>query len=218
MINDASLKPISGDMADHIARVAARLFAARGFDATPVRTIVEAAGVTKPTLYYHFGSKEGLAQALLTHPMTAFVATLRACVGVTDDPVTNLAAQVESHFQFMRDNPDRGRFFYALFFGPVSTKLSSELAGFGRQIGEVMREGVERVVEAGIVDASRADAFCTTIHGTVVVHTMDFLYEKPACIERRPVDFGPILARTIVNDLIRGFGARPAPSPSPLRP
>ena len=25
-----------------------------------------AAGVTKPTLYYHFGSKEGLAQALLT--------------------------------------------------------------------------------------------------------------------------------------------------------
>ena len=41
----------------------------RGYDATPVRAIVEAAGVTKPTLYYHFGSKEGLAQALDPVPL-----------------------------------------------------------------------------------------------------------------------------------------------------
>ena len=40
-----------------------------GFDATSVREIVEAAGVAKPTLYYYFGSKEGLAQALLTVPL-----------------------------------------------------------------------------------------------------------------------------------------------------
>ena len=45
-----------------IARVAARLFASRGFDATSVREIVEGAGVAKPTLYYYFQSKEGLAR------------------------------------------------------------------------------------------------------------------------------------------------------------
>ncbi|MCA1685458.1 MAG: TetR/AcrR family transcriptional regulator, partial [Planctomycetia bacterium] len=65
-------------VARHIARVAARQFASRGYDATPVRAIVEAAGVTKPTLYYHFGSKEGLARALLTLPMTGLVNTLQA--------------------------------------------------------------------------------------------------------------------------------------------
>ena len=198
-----------GDMARHIARVAARLFASQGYDATSVRTIVEAAGVTKPTLYYHFGSKEGLAQALLTDPMTAFVATLQACLGSTDDPVANLAAQVEVHFQFMRDDPDRGRFFYALFFGPLSTSLSSELAGFGRQIGEAMRAGVARVVEAGIVDPARAGAFETACRGTVVVHTMDFLYEKPVCHDRPPAEYGPVLALSIVTDLIRGFGVAP---------
>ncbi len=48
-----------------ILRVAARLFATRGFEATSVREIVEAAGVTKPTLYYYFGSKEGLATGAL---------------------------------------------------------------------------------------------------------------------------------------------------------
>ena len=207
--DEAILKPMAGDMAGHIERVAARLFASRGYDATSVRTIVEAAGVTKPTLYYHFGSKEALAQALLTDPMNAFVATLRGCLGATVDPVANLSAQVEAHFRFMRENPDRGRFFYALFFGPLGSSLSSELAGFGRRISEVMRDGVARVVEAGIVDADRADAFGTAIHGTVVVHTMDFLYDRPPCVERSPVDFGPFLARTIVSDLIRGFGAFP---------
>ena len=41
-------------VARHIARAAARLFAERGYDATSVREIVEAAGVAKPTLYYYF--------------------------------------------------------------------------------------------------------------------------------------------------------------------
>ncbi len=42
-----------------------RLFASRGYAATSIREIVEAAGVTKPVLYYHFQSKEGLYRAIL---------------------------------------------------------------------------------------------------------------------------------------------------------
>lgn len=41
------------------------LFHARGYDAVGVQEIVERAGVTKPTLYYYFGSKLGLLKALL---------------------------------------------------------------------------------------------------------------------------------------------------------
>ena len=74
-------------VARHIARVAARLFAQNGYDATSVREIVEAAGVAKPTLYYYFRSKEGLAQALLTVPLSNLVATLRQAVGTVEDPV-----------------------------------------------------------------------------------------------------------------------------------
>jgi len=198
-------------MAIHIGRVAARLFASRGFDATSVRTIVEAAGVTKPTLYYHFGSKEGLAQALLTNPMTEFVTHLKHCLAASDDPVANLASQLGAHFTFMRDDPDRGRFFYALYFGPLCTSLSSELAGFGKQINQAMREGIAAVVAAGIVDPARADAFALACRGTVVIHTMQFLYEPSGCLDALPVEFGPDLARTIVSDLIRGFGASPSP-------
>ena len=41
------------------------LFTNRGYAATSVREIVEMAGVTKPALYYHFESKEGIYLAIL---------------------------------------------------------------------------------------------------------------------------------------------------------
>src|SRR3954470_18857643 len=88
------------ERARHIAHVAARLFAARGYDATPVRAIVEAAGVTKPTLYYHFGSKEGLAQALLIVPMARLEARLRGILERPGAPAARLAELVEAHFAF----------------------------------------------------------------------------------------------------------------------
>jgi AcrR family transcriptional regulator len=39
---------------------AERLFGERGLDGVSVRELVEDAGVTRPVLYYYFGSKEGL--------------------------------------------------------------------------------------------------------------------------------------------------------------
>ena len=50
---------------ERIMQCAEELFYSRGYDATGVQEIVERAGVTKPTLYYYFGSKKGLLKAIL---------------------------------------------------------------------------------------------------------------------------------------------------------
>ena len=83
LATDAVLEesPDLAPIAARIARVAARLFAERGFDATSVREIAEASGVTKPTLYYHFGSKQGLGEAILTRPMAQMARRLAAIAG-----------------------------------------------------------------------------------------------------------------------------------------
>lgn len=195
-----------GGMARHIARVAARLFAARGYDATPVRAIVEAAGVTKPTLYYHFGSKEGLAQALLTVPMTRLVARHEEAVADVADPLVALERLIEANFAFCREDPDRARFVYALFFGPLASGLSAELAGHGQRLTELMHEGVRRVADAGLIDPDRTGACASAVRGLVVIHTMDFLY--------RGGTLGPELAGRLVADLLNGFG-RQGPPPKP---
>lgn len=202
---------MAGGVAKHIARAAARLFASDGYEATSVRTIVEAAGVTKPTLYYHYGSKEGLAKALVTDPLTGLAEALRACLAATDDPTAGLVAQVDEHFRFMRDDPDRGRFFYAMAFGPHGREsgLAAMMMGLGRQIDEAMLAGVDRLVRAGLVEEGRAARFATALHGVIVVHTLDFLCEKSGCRASVGEADGAGLARTIVGDLLRGFGAGP---------
>src|SRR3954451_12678458 len=109
----ASSRNEPGAVARHIARVAARLFATQGYEATSVRQIVEAAGVTKPTLYYHFGSKEGLAHALMHLPMTSLIERLRGVIETPGDPVDDLRQIFKAHFDFCREEPDCVRFIYA---------------------------------------------------------------------------------------------------------
>ena len=53
------------DNRGNILDVALHLFSDKGYDAVSVQEIVEAAGITKPTLYYYFGSKYGLLEAIL---------------------------------------------------------------------------------------------------------------------------------------------------------
>lgn len=48
-----------------ILESALELFYERGYDAVGVQEIVDRAGVTKPTLYYYFGSKKGLLESIL---------------------------------------------------------------------------------------------------------------------------------------------------------
>lgn len=45
---------------ERILREATRLFGHAGYAGASVREVVEAAGVTKPTLYYYFKNKEDL--------------------------------------------------------------------------------------------------------------------------------------------------------------
>lgn len=48
-----------------ILQCAKELFYLKGYDAVSVQEIVDRAGITKPTLYYYFGSKLGLLETLM---------------------------------------------------------------------------------------------------------------------------------------------------------
>lgn len=188
----------SGEVARRIARVAAELFAKRGYDATSVRNIVEAAAVTKPALYYYFQSKEGLAHALLTEPMTRLVATLRAIVDGPGNPIETLEQLLEAQFAFCREDPERARFVYALFFGPLGGSLSAELLQYAHSMRAIVEEAIQQLVADGTIDAERVDVFAASLRGLVTAYTMDFLYRDA------PLD--PELPRRSVQCLIQGFG------------
>jgi TetR/AcrR family transcriptional regulator len=58
-----------------ILAVAREEFASRGFKAARLQDIAERAGLTHPTLLYHFGSKEGLYSAVIEDAVDDWAAT-----------------------------------------------------------------------------------------------------------------------------------------------
>ncbi len=189
-------------MAQHIARIAASLFAQQGFDATSVRQIVEAAEVTKPTLYYHFGSKMGLAEALLTRPLETLSVQISDIVRQESDPVRAVARLIEAHFQFCQEAPDRARVAYAVMFGPLNSSLAGMLGPYAEKFDIHLNQAVDRLALCGLItgDAETRNGLSTALRGLVVIHTVDFLYRNQSLPEDLPA--------RLVDQLLQGFSYR----------
>lgn len=63
---------------EQILAAASKLLAKGGVAAVTTRAVCEAAGVTAPTLYHHFGDKDGLLSVLVAQGVTAFMGSKRA--------------------------------------------------------------------------------------------------------------------------------------------
>jgi AcrR family transcriptional regulator len=72
---------------DEILAIAADLFAERGFGATTVREIADAAGILSGSLYHHFDSKESMVEELLRSFLNDITCAYREEAASTDDPV-----------------------------------------------------------------------------------------------------------------------------------
>ena len=79
------------------------------------RAICDAAGVTAPTLYHHFGDKDGLLAAVVDFGWAAFLKTKLAVAAVVHDHVADdIRAGWDNHLEFARENPS----FYKLMWSP----------------------------------------------------------------------------------------------------
>jgi AcrR family transcriptional regulator len=69
-----------------LVRLAADLFAEKGFRATTVREIADAAGILSGSLYHHFDSKESIGDEILREFLDDVLGGYREAVAGTDDP------------------------------------------------------------------------------------------------------------------------------------
>lgn len=88
---------------------ATKLFANQGFAQTSVREIVESAGVTKPTLYYYFGSKDGLFEVLVTERISCDTQAFEEILGGEEPHMERLGILSRLRLERMREDPDFAR-------------------------------------------------------------------------------------------------------------
>ncbi|WP_434445187.1 TetR/AcrR family transcriptional regulator [Lentzea sp. E54] len=91
---------------DRLLLAAAELLENGGTVST--RAVCERAGVQAPTLYHHFGSKQGLIDAVLNHGFTQYTA-----VESSGDPLGDLREGWDRHVRFGLEHPS----FYGLLYG-----------------------------------------------------------------------------------------------------
>jgi TetR/AcrR family transcriptional regulator, cholesterol catabolism regulator len=76
----------AGSRRDEILAIAARLFSEKGFEATTVRDIGDAAGILPGSLYHHFATKEEILDELLSAFVAQLVPSYEAIVAGNSDP------------------------------------------------------------------------------------------------------------------------------------
>ncbi len=137
---------------------ALRLFTAKGYAATTVREIVAAAGVSKPVLYYYFGSKEGIYLELMQDPLGRFEAMLLEMFQGTGGARERIVSLLDSTFQMVLTEVDVTRLMYAMYFGPPQGRPTSTL----RRYTKKLVENVRFLVAQGLRTGSFSPAIRTT--------------------------------------------------------
>ncbi len=83
---------------DHLVKLAAELFARKGFQATTVREIADEAGILSGSLYHHFDSKETIVDEVLRTFLEDLVAHYRRALETEGDPRSVLSEMVRIGF------------------------------------------------------------------------------------------------------------------------
>ncbi|MEL6182177.1 MAG: TetR/AcrR family transcriptional regulator [Myxococcota bacterium] len=134
-----------GSIRERILTEAARLFAHKGYAATSVREITQAAGATNPMMYYYFGSKAELYEAILSESMCSLSDRVEAILERQDQSFQErLVELVVYHFELVVERPDAARLFFRVFFGPDEEQ---QLIAGMRQMSEAHECLMARAIE-----------------------------------------------------------------------
>jgi AcrR family transcriptional regulator len=127
------------DVKDTLLEVAYRVLEEEGSSALTTRRVCEDAGVTMPTLYHHFGNRDGLLAAVHAVALEKFMAKKRA-LAQTADSMADLRASCEQVLEFVSAHP-------AVSVAVMARAI--ELPSMFSQAYALMRHRVERCAKGG---------------------------------------------------------------------
>lgn len=131
------------------------------------RAVCQAAGITPPTLYHHFGDKDGLYDAVVAYGFDTYL-TAKHSLDATADPVSDVRRGWDAHVEFAVTHPA----LYALMYGtartappPAAAEARALVTTLLTRVAEVgrLKVDVERAVLA--VEAACVGAALQAIRG-----------------------------------------------------
>ena len=134
------------DARERLLAAALDQFTLRGYAATSVRELCEAAGVTKPVLYYYFKSKEGLYLQLMEESYSEFEAMLADLTRFSGSPRERVVHFCSGLYSSYIQQLPLVKLCYSIYYGTPQGAPSFNLEQYYDRVLDVL----EKLVEEGI--------------------------------------------------------------------
>lgn len=121
---------------------AEELLIVNGYGGFSIEDLCRAAGVSRPTVYEHFGSKDGVYIACLRRIRGEFEQTLIEAAAGVSDLAEIFARGADAFFEILERDPRRWSLVYgsAMLVGPLADELDDLRAGTVERIVQAARE------------------------------------------------------------------------------
>lgn len=194
-----------------ILDAAATVLSERGL-AAPIETIARVAGVSKQTIYNHYGCKAELVRALVARRTTAMAATLHVGEGAAD-PQTALADFAEAMLQPAVNSRNQSLLRVIVLGAHDShTDLALQVYEAGPSTSQrQLTDFLERLNRDGVIDVDDPEQAAQFFIGMVVGHT------QLRQLMRLPSGLAPGAVRPLAEEAAARFMRAYAPAPWPAR-
>lgn len=188
-----------------ILDAAATVFARLGYDRARMADVVEASGMTKGAVYFHFEGKEALAVAVLTERHARWIAGVRAHLAAHPPGIERLRALLPAMLELHRDDPYAWavpRLAQSLAELPSTRAIASELSQrWVDEVADVVRDALPSEPGTGLDPELVATVLVGSFDGLKA--TVQVLHDDPAAAARHLESAGGLLIRMLELSLDR---------------
>lgn len=179
-LNRADLRPTGAGVEarrDEILDAAARLFSSRGYHATTIDDVAEAAGVAKGTVYWYYRSKKALFLDVLDRAAAAFRDELGRRTGRSTSALHRLEAGLRATFALARARPELWRLYFQQVHD-ADEEFVRERARIYERIRTDLRQTLDQAMAAGELPRGDAELLSRMVTGAVEAAT-GYAVERP---------------------------------------
>ncbi|MGV8049426.1 MAG: TetR/AcrR family transcriptional regulator [Anaerolineaceae bacterium] len=161
-----------------ILETALQYFAAFGYETTAIQDICETSGITKPTLYYYFKSKQGLIQAILSENFQPFLTRLKDACEYHGDLTLNLENVMRVYFTFADENPTFYRLQFSMQYAPSKSESRQEVLSWTKRQQDLVQELFRNAERDHGNMQGRSEAYAVTLLGMINTYVLRALEHK----------------------------------------
>jgi TetR/AcrR family transcriptional regulator len=170
-----------------ITNAALQLFASKGYAGCSIREICEAAGVTKPVLYYHFQNKEHLYQELM---LVIFDNTRKNLLRLQRSDGTareRLQRFVFSEFDDTRKDPSGIRLVFRMMFTPEEGYPYFNFVKEYLQERKILADCI-RQIDGNGAQKGDPESVATALMGMMLMLILEYLFTGKRTLSKKKAE------------------------------